>query len=82
MDRRISLKLMAGFASAGLIGMRQTARAQTPKAMAPRTMATVVKEAGVIGLVPLDVKVTSQAVQRARDAGIVVITQEGPNQDG
>jgi len=31
---------------------------------------------GVIGLVPLDVKVTGQAVQRARDAGIVVITQK------
>ena len=27
-------------------------------------------------------KVTGQAVRRARDAGIVVIIQEGPNQDG
>ena len=40
------------------------------------------KKVDVIGLVPLDVKVTGQAVQRARDAGIIVITQEGPNQDG
>lgn len=36
----------------------------------------VSKKVGVIGLVPLDVKVTGQAVQRARDAGIVVITQK------
>ena len=42
----------------------------------------VAKKVDVIGLVPLDVKVTGQAVQRARDAGIIVITQEGPNQDG
>ena len=125
MDRRSTLKLMGGFAAAGLTGLRSPAWAAAPK-----TMATVVKEAGVpwfnilnqgleeagkafnitttmvgpaqvdpaqqvkliddlvakkvdvIGLVPLDVKVTGQAVQRARDAGIVVITQEGPNQDG
>lgn len=125
MDRRTTLKLMGGFAAAGLTGLRSSAWAAAPK-----TMATVVKEAGVpwfnilnqgleeagkafniattmvgpaqvdpaqqvkliddlvakkvdvIGLVPLDVKVTGQAVQRARDAGIVVITQEGPNQDG
>ncbi|MGI4764474.1 MAG: substrate-binding domain-containing protein [Janthinobacterium lividum] len=42
----------------------------------------VAKKVDVIGLVPLDVKVTGQAVQRARDAGIIVITQEGANQDG
>ncbi|MGX7708754.1 substrate-binding domain-containing protein [Methylobacterium sp. Gmos1] len=42
----------------------------------------IAKQVDVIGLVPLDVKVTGQAVQRARDAGIVVITQEGANQDG
>ena len=125
MDRRTTLRLMGGFAAAGLTGLRSTAWAAAPK-----TMATVVKEAGVpwfnilnqgleeagkafniattmvgpaqvdpaqqvkliddlvakkvdvIGLVPLDVKVTGQAVQRARDAGIIVITQEGPNQDG
>ncbi len=42
----------------------------------------IAKKVDVIGLVPLDVKVTAQAVKRARDAGIVVITQEGENQDG
>ena len=125
MDRRTTLMMMGGLATAGLLGMRPSARAAAPK-----TMATVVKEAGVpwfnilnqgleeagkeygiattmvgpaqvdpaqqvkliddlvakkvdvIGLVPLDVNVTGQAVQRARDAGIIVITQEGPNQDG
>ena len=125
MDRRTTLKLMGGLATAGLMGTRSSAWAATQK-----TMATVVKEAGVpwfnilnqgleeagkaynitttmvgpaqvdpaqqvkliddlvakkvdvIGLVPLDVKVTGQAVQRARDAGIIVITQEGANQDG
>jgi simple sugar transport system substrate-binding protein len=125
MDRRTTLKLMGGFATAGLMGTSSSAWAAPQK-----TMATVVKEAGVpwfnilnqgleeagkafnittsmvgpaqpdpaqqvkliddlvakkvdvIGLVPLDVKVTGQAVQRARDAGIIVITQEGPNQEG
>ncbi len=42
----------------------------------------IAKKVDVIGLVPLDVKVTAQAVKRARDAGIIVITQEGENQDG
>ena len=42
----------------------------------------IAKKVDIIGLVPLDVKVTGQALQRARDAGIIVITQEGPNQDG
>ncbi|MFH6786854.1 MULTISPECIES: substrate-binding domain-containing protein [Methylobacterium] len=42
----------------------------------------IAKKVDVIGLVPLDVKVTAQAVKRARDAGILVITQEGENQDG
>lgn len=42
----------------------------------------VAKKVDVIGLVPLDVTVTGQAVKRARDAGIIVITQEGPNQEG
>jgi len=36
----------------------------------------------VIDLVPLDVKVTGQALRRARDASIIVITQEDPNQAG
>lgn len=40
----------------------------------------VAKKVDVIGLVPLDVKVTSEALKRARDAGIIVITQEGEAQ--
>lgn len=42
----------------------------------------IAKKVDVIGLVPLDTKVTAQVVKRARDAGIIVITQEGPNQEG
>lgn len=42
----------------------------------------IAKKVDVIGLVPLDTKVTAQVVKRARDAGITVITQEGPNQEG
>lgn len=42
----------------------------------------IAKKVDVIGLVPLDTKVTAQVVKRARDAGIMVITQEGPNQEG
>lgn len=42
----------------------------------------IAKKVDVIGLVPLDVKVLAPVVQRARQAGIMVITQEGPNQDG
>jgi simple sugar transport system substrate-binding protein len=42
----------------------------------------IAKKVDVIGLVPLDTKVTAPVVKRARDAGIIVITQEGPNQDG
>lgn len=41
----------------------------------------IAKKVDAIGLVPLDVKVTAQAVQRARDAGIIVITQEGATQE-
>ncbi len=40
----------------------------------------IAKKVDVIGLVPLDVNVTGEAVQRARDAGIIVITQEGETQ--
>ncbi|UXN06499.1 substrate-binding domain-containing protein [Bartonella sp. HY761] len=40
----------------------------------------VAKKVDVIGLIPLDVNVTAQAIQRARDAGIAVITQEGDTQ--
>ncbi len=42
----------------------------------------IAKKVDVIGLVPLDTKVTAQVVKRAREAGIMVITQEGPNQEG
>lgn len=42
----------------------------------------IAKKVDVIGLVPLDTKVTAQVVKRAREAGIIVITQEGPNQEG
>lgn len=41
----------------------------------------IAKKVDAIGLVPLDVNVTAQAVQRARDAGIIVITQEGATQE-
>ncbi len=42
----------------------------------------IARKVDIIGLVPLDTRVTAQVVRRARDAGIIVITQEGPNQDG
>jgi simple sugar transport system substrate-binding protein len=42
----------------------------------------IAKKVDVIGLIPLDTRVTAQVVQRARDAGIIVITQEGPTQPG
>jgi simple sugar transport system substrate-binding protein len=43
---------------------------------------TIAKKVNVLGLIPLDVKVLAPVVKRARDAGIIVITQEGPNMDG
>lgn len=42
----------------------------------------IAKKVDVIGLVPLDVKVMAPVLSRAQQAGIMVITQEGPNQDG
>ena len=42
----------------------------------------IAKKVDVLGLVPLDVKVLAPVLQRAQQAGIIVITQEGPNQDG
>ncbi|WP_284944073.1 substrate-binding domain-containing protein [Acidisoma cladoniae] len=42
----------------------------------------IAKKVNVLGLVPLDVKVLAPVLQRAQQAGIIVITQEGPNQDG
>ena len=43
---------------------------------------TIAKKVNVLGLVPLDVKVLAPVVKRARDAGIIVITQEGPDMEG
>ena len=42
----------------------------------------IAKKVDVIGLVPLDTSVTAEVVKRAKAAGIIVVTQEGPNQDG
>lgn len=42
----------------------------------------IAKKVDVLGLVPLDVKVLAPVLARAQQAGIIVITQEGPNQDG
>lgn len=41
----------------------------------------IAKKVDVLGLVPLDVKVLAPVLARAQAAGIIVITQEGPNQD-
>src|SRR5689334_7361963 len=42
----------------------------------------IAKKVNVIGLVPLDVKVTEPVLKRAQEAGIKVITHEGPEQAG
>ncbi|MEO8668241.1 MAG: autoinducer 2 ABC transporter substrate-binding protein [Bauldia sp.] len=42
----------------------------------------IAKKVTVIGLVPLDVKVTEPVLKRAQEAGIKVITHEGPEQAG
>ena len=42
----------------------------------------IAKKVAVIGLVPLDVKVTEPVLKRAQAAGIPVITHEGPEQEG
>ena len=39
----------------------------------------IAKKVNVIGLVPLDVKVTEPVLKRAQAAGITVITHEGPS---
>jgi simple sugar transport system substrate-binding protein len=41
----------------------------------------IARKVDVIGLVPLDVKVLGPVLKQAQDAGIIVITQEGPDQD-
>lgn len=43
---------------------------------------TIAKKVSVLGLVPLDVNVLAPVVKRAREAGIVVITNEGPKMAG
>ena len=42
----------------------------------------IAKKVDVIGLVPLDVKVAEPVLKRAQEAGIPVITHEGPEQEG
>lgn len=42
----------------------------------------IARKVDVIGLVPLDVKVTEPVLKRAQAAGIKVITHEGPEQEG
>jgi simple sugar transport system substrate-binding protein len=42
----------------------------------------IAKKVNVIGLVPLDNKVTAPVLKRAQEAGIKVITHEGPEQEG
>ena len=42
----------------------------------------IAKKVDVLGLVPLDVKVLAPVLARAQQAGILVITQEGPDQEG
>ena len=42
----------------------------------------IARKVNVLGLVPLDVKVLAPVLARAQEAGIVVITQEGPDQEG
>jgi simple sugar transport system substrate-binding protein len=41
----------------------------------------IARKVGVIGLVPLDVKVLGPVLKQAQDAGIIIITQEGPDQE-
>ena len=42
----------------------------------------IARKVNVLGLVPLDVKVLAPVLARAQEAGIIVITQEGPDQEG
>ncbi len=42
----------------------------------------IAQNVDVIGLVPLDVKVAEPVLKRAQEAGIPVITHEGPEQEG
>jgi len=42
----------------------------------------IAQKVDVIGLVPIDVKVAEPVLKRAREAGILAITHEGPEQEG
>ncbi len=42
----------------------------------------VAQKVDVIGLVPIDVKMAEPVLKRAQEAGIPVITHEGPEQEG
>jgi ABC-type sugar transport system substrate-binding protein len=42
----------------------------------------IAQKVDVIGLVPIDVKVAEPVLKRAQEAGIPVITHEGPEQEG
>jgi simple sugar transport system substrate-binding protein len=42
----------------------------------------IVQKVDVIGLVPIDVKMAEPVLKRAQEAGIAVITHEGPDQEG
>ena len=42
----------------------------------------IAKKVDVIGLVPIDVKMAEPVLKRAQEAGIPVITHEGPEQEG
>jgi simple sugar transport system substrate-binding protein len=42
----------------------------------------IARKVDYIGLVPLDVNVMQPVLQRAQEAGIHVLTEEGPNQEG
>jgi len=41
----------------------------------------IARKVNAIGLVPLDVKVLGPVLKQAQDAGIIIITQEGPDQE-
>ena len=70
MDRRTTLKLMGGLATAGLMGTRSTAWAAAPK-----TMATVVKEAGVPWF-----NILNQGLEEAGKAYNITTSMVGPAQ--
>src|SRR4051812_40910559 len=70
MDRRTTLKIMAGLATAGLLWASSSAGAAEPK-----TMATVVKEAGVPWF-----NILNQGLEEAGKAYNITTTMVGPVQ--